>query len=99
MDVDDVAVSPVQEQHQRVFQLPKKRKTGAQIDEGPEVDESLREMVQSYLENDSTQGDRVDVPDSALDNDHEVEDYVYDIYYREKSDNVPLTASSSVGVM
>jgi hypothetical protein len=102
MDVDGQEIQA--QQHQRVFQLPKrlKPKSSSVRHEEPEIDESLNQMVQRYLD----EGEHTHVTDaishardSAIEDDHDIEDYVYDIYYREKSDNIPLTASSNVGVM
>lgn len=105
---DQEALLRVEDPAQKVFRLAKKRKNADVSHEDPVVAQSLSEMVQSYLDehpekDDSTRGPSLPTAeksaDSVPDADVEVEDYVYDIYYRERYQG-PLDATSpSIGLL
>lgn len=93
----------------KVFRF-KKQKNAAVPHEDPQVSQSLTDMVHNYLEleqpttsppaaKDGGGEGQSTPPDQEVDLDAEVEDYVYDIYYREKYNNDDLGDSSKIGLM
>lgn len=94
----------------KVFRF-KKQKNVAVPHDDPQVSQSLTDMVHNYLELEqpaatsptttkSGGGEGQSTPpDQEVDLDAEVEDYVYDIYYREKYNNDDLGDSSKIGLM
>lgn len=76
-----------------IFRFTKKRKAEDGVNvphDDPEVSQSLTEMVQSYLELDTSKtqspktSKRPIILSPSTTSDIELEDYVYDIYYRER---------------
>jgi hypothetical protein len=99
-------------EQKRVFRFPKSRKLD-KIHDDPSVSSSLTDMVERYLELEEKEGDdrprksattgttsdKAPEP-SALTADSEVEEYVYDIYYRKKDSGHEWDLeSANVGIM
>lgn len=107
---DNTLIHDENNNERQIFRLPKKKKNEQIPHEDPQVSKSLTDMVQNYLDlerplekapssppKSTTNTNKTIVDDEH--NDAEIEDYVYDIYYREKYNNDDLGESSKIGLM
>lgn len=95
----------VVDDQRRVFRFPKSRKVD-QVHEDAVVSANLTDMVEQYLELEDRESDELPrktaqhTEPSQLTADHEVEEYVYDIYYRNKDvGHEWVTTDANVGIM
>jgi hypothetical protein len=90
-----------------VFRLPKRQKRDSLIvpHDDPDVSQSLTDMVHSYLELEEQEPKPEEIPNKPASTspgaplDHEIEDYVYDIYYRARYVEKQWEGRENVGVM